>query len=43
LLDCRPALSAYLARGLARPAFQTALAAQLAPFAHNAPAARQEA
>jgi glutathione S-transferase len=38
LLEERPRLAAYLARGLARPAFQTALAAQLAAFAETAPA-----
>lgn len=43
LLESRPALAAYLARGIARPAFQTAMAAQLAPFAANAPTASQEA
>jgi glutathione S-transferase len=33
-----PALAAYLARCEARPAFQKALAAQMAVFADNAPA-----
>lgn len=32
LVERRPALAAYLARGVARPAFQAALAAQLADF-----------
>ena len=39
LLDSRPTLKAYRARGEARPAFQRALAAQLAVFAENEPAA----
>ncbi|MDE8651967.1 glutathione S-transferase family protein [Novosphingobium album (ex Liu et al. 2023)] len=39
LLDERPTLAAYLERCTARPAFQTALAAQLAPFATHAPPA----
>jgi glutathione S-transferase len=38
LLSGREALSAYVARCEARPAFQKALADQLAPFAENAPA-----
>jgi glutathione S-transferase len=38
LIGGRPALQAYCARGEARPAFQRALAAQMAPFAENAPA-----
>jgi glutathione S-transferase len=37
LLEERPALAAYLSRALARPAFRTALADQLARFAENAP------
>jgi glutathione S-transferase len=37
LLAPREALAAYVARCEARPAFQKALAAQLAPFAENAP------
>jgi glutathione S-transferase len=37
LLEPREALAAYVARCEARPAFQKALAAQLAPFAENAP------
>lgn len=37
LIDGRPNLAAYLARCEARPAFAKALAAQLAPFAENAP------
>jgi glutathione S-transferase len=32
-----PALAAYIARGLARPAFERALADQLAPFSTHAP------
>jgi glutathione S-transferase len=32
LLDREPAIKAYVARGEARPAFQRALAAQLAAF-----------
>jgi glutathione S-transferase len=36
----RPALEAYRLRCEARPAFQAALAAQLAPFAENAPPGR---
>lgn len=36
-LDRYPALSAYLERGIARPAFTQALADQLAPFASNSP------
>lgn len=32
LLDERPALAAYVARGMARPAFERAMAAQLADF-----------
>ena len=38
LLQARPGLSDYVARGMARPAFQTALAAQLAAFSTNPPA-----
>ncbi len=38
LVTSIPALAAYLARCEARPAFQKALAAQLAVFADNAPA-----
>ncbi|WP_156839366.1 glutathione S-transferase family protein [Novosphingobium aquimarinum] len=37
LLTARPALSAYLERGIARPAFQTALADQLRVFQQHAP------
>ncbi|GGZ13718.1 glutathione S-transferase family protein [Novosphingobium colocasiae] len=37
MLVDRPALAAYVERGTARPAFQTALADQLAAFARNAP------
>ncbi|HEY8604617.1 glutathione S-transferase family protein [Tsuneonella suprasediminis] len=36
-LDPYPALSAYLERAVARPAFAQAMADQLAPFAHHAP------
>jgi glutathione S-transferase len=39
LVPERPVLAGYLARCEARPAFQRALAAQLAPFAKHAPAA----
>ena len=39
LVPDRPVLAAYLARCEARPAFQRALAAQLAPFAKHAPPA----
>ena len=39
LVASRPSLAAYQARGEARPAFERALAAQLAPFAENAPPA----
>jgi glutathione S-transferase len=39
LLDSQPAIKAYHARCEARPAFQRALAAQLATFKVNAPAA----
>jgi glutathione S-transferase len=39
LVDLRPALAAYVTRGEARPAFQRALADQLAPFAENPPPA----
>ena len=38
VLARHPVVSAYLERCLARPAFETALAAQLATFAENAPA-----
>lgn len=37
LLGSRPALAAYLERGIARPAFQTALADQLRGFEQYAP------
>lgn len=37
LVEARPSLAAYVARGIARPAFQRALADQMAPFAENAP------
>jgi glutathione S-transferase len=39
LLEGRPTLAAYVERAESRPAFQKALAAQLAPFAANAPQA----
>ena len=39
LVEKRPALAAYRTRCEARPAFRKALAAQLAPFAANAPPA----
>lgn len=38
VLAAHPAVSAHLERCLARPAFETALAEQLATFAENAPA-----
>jgi glutathione S-transferase len=37
LVSTRPSLEAYRLRGEKRPAFQKALAAQMAPFATNAP------
>ena len=37
VIQSRPTLAAYIKRGEARPAFQRAMAAQLAPFAKNAP------
>jgi glutathione S-transferase len=37
IISADPVLGSYLARGEARPAFQRALAAQLAPFRENAP------
>jgi glutathione S-transferase len=37
LVSSRPALDSYRLRCEARPAFQRALAAQMAPFAANAP------
>lgn len=39
LVKNMPVLAAYVARGEARPAFQRALAAQIAPFERYAPAA----
>lgn len=39
VIESRPTLKAYRERGEARPAFQRALAAQLAAFAENAPEA----
>ncbi len=43
LVAARPTLAAYRARGIARPAFARALAAQLADFEDEAPAAPQPA
>lgn len=43
LLEQRPALAAYLKRGLDRPGFQTALADQMAAFSAQAPVQPQEA
>lgn len=43
LLDDRPGLAAYLARATARPAFKTALAAQMRHFEANAPKAKEGA
>lgn len=37
VITSRPSLAAYIARGEARPAFQRAMAAQLAPFEKYAP------
>ena len=37
IISADPVLGPYVARGEARPAFQRALAAQLAPFRENAP------
>ena len=42
LVSQRPTLAAYLARGEARPAFQRALAAQMATFAAHAPPQRSQ-
>jgi glutathione S-transferase len=42
LLEERPALSAYIARGMERPGFKAAMADQLAAFAAHIPPARQE-
>ncbi len=39
VITSRPSIATYVARGEARPAFQRAMASQLAPFAQNAPAA----
>lgn len=39
VIRTRPALADYVARGVARPAFARAMAAQLAPFAENEPVA----
>jgi glutathione S-transferase len=38
LLEDRPALAAYVARGTGRPGFRTAMAAQMAAFSAQAPA-----
>lgn len=43
LLADQPGLAAYLARALARPAFQTALADQMRPFRENAPKQKEGA
>lgn len=43
LLETRPALADYLARGIARPAFRTALDQQLAAFTAQPPAELQGA
>lgn len=43
LLDERPALAAYVARGMERPGFKAAMEAQLAVFAAHIPPAKQEA
>jgi glutathione S-transferase len=37
IMDAHPAIAAYVARGMARPAFQRALADQLAAFAAHTP------
>jgi glutathione S-transferase len=42
-LDERPRLAAYIQRGTDRPAFQTAIAAQIAAFADEMPTPKQEA
>ncbi len=42
ILDERPNLAAYVARGEARPAYQRAFAAQLAVYAGNAAAGREQ-
>lgn len=42
LLTAHPSLVAYVARGTARPAFQRALAAQMAGFTGQPPAGRRE-
>lgn len=43
LLAQRPALLAYISRGIERSGFKTALAAQLAAFSEHAPPPKQEA
>jgi glutathione S-transferase len=43
LLEERPALADYVARGVDRPGFKTALGAQLAVFEAHSPPAKQEA
>ncbi|EJL35273.1 glutathione S-transferase family protein [Novosphingobium sp. AP12] len=42
LLQAQPKLAAYVERAIARPAFQRALEAQLAPFAENEPSKQKE-
>ncbi|MBB4859036.1 glutathione S-transferase [Novosphingobium chloroacetimidivorans] len=42
LLEERPALAAYVQRGVSRPAFQTALAAQLAAFSDEMPSRKSQ-
>lgn len=42
LVEERPALADYVARGTSRPAFQAAIAAQLAPFAVHSPTSRAD-
>jgi glutathione S-transferase len=43
LVEERPSIAAYMARAVARPAFQAALDAQLAAFSETAPAVPQGA
>ncbi|HUD28374.1 MAG TPA: glutathione S-transferase family protein, partial [Novosphingobium sp.] len=42
LMERHPVLAAYVERATARPAFQRALAAQLAPFPEHAPSKQKE-
>lgn len=42
LLEERPALAAYLERGVGRPAFRTALSAQLAAFSEEMPSLKTQ-